>query len=124
MSSVASTSTTGELNIAPPRRFHLLRLVRRVLGKKYKGYLLGISKQSGYCYSAEVPEFVISDKYGVSRLVAFEDAVPLKHPHAIHSEIESLGAGRYSHWERWILFSSSDNSDPNTNGRIYTVREI
>ena len=37
--------------------------------------------------------------------------------------IEDLGGGRYSHWESQALyFSTSDNSDPNVNGRIYSIR--
>ena len=37
-----------------------------------------------------------------------------------HHEIEKIGLGRYSHWkDMGILLSTSDNSDPNTNGRAY-----
>jgi|SRR5580658_76105 predicted O-methyltransferase YrrM len=69
-----------------------------------------------------------------SPLRVLEDGVPLAQPHALHDEIRRLGCGRYSHWTfrggadrngaayREVLFSSSDNSDPNENGRCYTAR--
>jgi hypothetical protein len=31
------------------------------------------------------------------------------------------GAGRYSHWDRHLLFSTSDGSNPNHNGRTYAL---
>jgi hypothetical protein len=40
-------------------------------------------------------------------------------PHASHEEIRRSGGGRYSHWEGRLYFSSSDGSDPRTNGRRY-----
>jgi hypothetical protein len=41
--------------------------------------------------------------------------------HAIHDAIENEGAGRYSHWNGGLIFSTGDGSDPNTNGRRYAV---
>ncbi len=70
----------------------------------------------------------------VSPLVVLEDGQPLAQPHALHAEIRELGQGRYSHWTyragadrngapyREVLFSTSDNSDPNSNGRRYTAK--
>lgn len=54
-----------------------------------------------------------------STLVLFEDGVPLATPHALHADIRGAGGGRYSHWQDGLLFSSSDGSDPTTNGRRY-----
>ncbi len=54
-----------------------------------------------------------------SRLMLFEDGRPLGPPHQLHSDIRTLGGGRYSHWNKYILFSTSDNSDPRTNNRRY-----
>jgi pectate lyase len=39
--------------------------------------------------------------------------------HSFHQEIRESGRGRFSHWGTDLLFSTSDNSDPNTNGRSY-----
>jgi len=51
----------------------------------------------------------------------YEDGVRLLHAHAPHDAIRVSGGGLYSHFGRWIWFSTSDNSDPNTNGRGYEV---
>lgn len=51
----------------------------------------------------------------------FEDGRQLPMPHSTHDEIARFGEGRFSHWGTSILFSSLDGSDPNTNGREYTL---
>jgi hypothetical protein len=50
-----------------------------------------------------------------------EDGAELT-PHARHDAIIAAGKGLYSHWYNKLYFSTSDNSDPNTNGRKYTLR--
>jgi len=55
-----------------------------------------------------------------SPVIVYEDEQPLGPPHSLHREIAEIGKGRYSHWKtQGIVFSTSDNSDPNTNGRRY-----
>ncbi|MBI5261697.1 MAG: hypothetical protein HY852_07765 [Bradyrhizobium sp.] len=57
-----------------------------------------------------------------STLQLYEDSRPLGPAHAPHREIATNGGGRYSHWFNGLetlIFSTSDNSDPNTNGRTY-----
>ena len=56
-----------------------------------------------------------------SPLVVLEDGVPLPLPHALHEDIRRLGAGRYSCWGGEVLFSTPDGTDPNRNGRCYTL---
>ncbi|RME49663.1 MAG: hypothetical protein D6795_11380, partial [Deltaproteobacteria bacterium] len=56
------------------------------------------------------------------RLFLYEDGVPLGPRMALHEEIRRKGGGRYSHWGDTLIFSTSDNSDPNENGRRYTFR--
>ena len=56
-----------------------------------------------------------------SRLVVKEDGKPLGPAHSLHADIAETGSGRFSHWDSWVVFSSSDNSDPRANGRNYTV---
>lgn len=54
----------------------------------------------------------------------YENGVLLGPAHSPHSEIGSLGNGRYSHWftgRMIIMFSASDNSDPRSNGRVYRI---
>jgi Sulfotransferase family len=55
-----------------------------------------------------------------SPLRLFEDDKPLHPAHALHYQIRRDGGGRYSHWQNRLLFSTSDNSNPNNNGRTYT----
>ena len=57
-----------------------------------------------------------------SPVLLLEDGQPLAIPHAPHDEIRMHGAGRYSHWNSYLYFSTSDNSDPNTNGCLYAIR--
>jgi MoaA/NifB/PqqE/SkfB family radical SAM enzyme len=55
-----------------------------------------------------------------STLRLFEDGVPLLDAHHFHQTVAKYGGGRYSHWEDELVFSTTDNSNPNTNGRTYT----
>src|SRR6266511_4685330 len=41
--------------------------------------------------------------------------------HSFHLDIVREGRGRFSHYGDGVIFSSSDNSDPNTNGREYSI---
>jgi hypothetical protein len=86
--------------------------------------LKGLRADSGHCYIAKVPAHLTSDADGTSRLVVYEDGVPLPKPHASHDEIRKRGEGAYSHWKDEIYLSTSDNSDPRTNGRRYTFAEV
>jgi hypothetical protein len=56
----------------------------------------------------------------VSTLRLFEDGKELGVPHSPASSIREQGRGKYVHWEDVLLFTASDNSDPRTNGRVYT----
>jgi peptidoglycan/LPS O-acetylase OafA/YrhL len=54
-----------------------------------------------------------------SGLTLYESGRAIGPAHSLHAEIADKGAGRYSHWAGYILFSSSDGTDPRTNGRRY-----
>ena len=56
-----------------------------------------------------------------SDLALFENGRPLGPPHTPHADIRKFGEGRYSHWRGSIIFSSSDGSDPRSNGRHYSI---
>lgn len=56
-----------------------------------------------------------------SKLVLCEGNSQLGPAHAPHLDIAKEGKGRYSHWGTTLVFSTSDNSDPNTNARHYTL---
>ncbi|HTE05483.1 MAG TPA: SPASM domain-containing protein [Planctomycetota bacterium] len=55
-------------------------------------------------------------------VLLFEDDVPLPHPGSAHDAIREHGGGRYSVWGKSLYFSTSDGSDPVTNGRRYELR--
>lgn len=59
-----------------------------------------------------------------SKLFLLEDGKRLGPPHAVHDEIRKTGGGRYSHWGGTIFFSSSDGSDPRSNGRKYVIARV
>lgn len=56
-----------------------------------------------------------------STVLLLEDGVPLGPAHALHDIIRNKGLGSFSHWGKSVYFSTIDNSDPNTNGRQYTI---
>lgn len=55
-------------------------------------------------------------------LVIFEDGFPLGRGEAQHVDIRAKGKGLYSHWNDHLYFSSSDGTDPRSNGRLYSYR--
>jgi hypothetical protein len=56
-----------------------------------------------------------------SPAVVYENGAPLEFPNSMHKDIRETGKGRYSIWNGYLYFSSSDNSDPRTNGRVYEI---
>lgn len=84
-----------------------------------------VTHSEGNAYSYPLPEMSgesdTSDTPGRSILLLLENGKPLPLPHSMHDDIRKKGNGRYSHWQQGILFSSSDGSDPRTNGRHYTL---
>jgi 16S rRNA G966 N2-methylase RsmD len=58
-----------------------------------------------------------------SKLMLYEDGRMLGLAHAMHDHIVRFGKGRFSHYGPNLYFSTSDNSDPNQNGRTYAYCE-
>lgn len=50
-----------------------------------------------------------------------EDGQALGPAHSLHQTIIERGGGAFSHWRDYLILSSSDGSDPRTNGRRYQV---
>jgi hypothetical protein len=117
---LARLLVTGKLN--PPAPFSSLLFSK--LRRRYRGYLGNLSSFGGHCFVSPVPAHLLSDKEGFSKLVVFEDGYPLAKAHTAHDEIKDLGRGRYSHWGANVYFSASDSSNPLSNGRTYSVREV
>ena len=86
--------------------------------------LTRIAHERGLSFTSPLPPTLVSDRDLRSRIVVLEDGKRLSQAHAIHDEIRSIGRGRYSHWGDTLYFSSSDGTDPRTNGRRYTVAEV
>jgi hypothetical protein len=63
-----------------------------------------------------------SGEPAVSQLRLFESGQELGPAHALGTTVKGSGRGAFSHWASHVYFSSSDGSDPRTNGRRYTVR--
>jgi hypothetical protein len=79
--------------------------------------------EGGDCYSVPLPALrgYADDESNPRRstLTLYEDGLPLHQPHFTIGEIRGLGIGRYAHWEGRLYFSSTDNTNPNKNGRRY-----
>jgi hypothetical protein len=99
------------------------RMLRASFGKRYSGELAGFRPDSGHCWLASVPDGLLSDREAASSIMLYEDGTALGPAHSAHADIRSAGEGRFSHWGATLYFSTSDNSDPRTNGRRYFVAE-
>ncbi len=99
------------------------KMLRGVLRRHVRGRLDPIHHETGHCYTCSVPRGLLSDAEAVSRLVIYEDGVPIGPAHASHNDVRAHGGGRYSHWSGWLYFSTPDNSDPRSNGRQYTFKD-
>jgi 16S rRNA G966 N2-methylase RsmD len=58
-----------------------------------------------------------------SKVMLYEDGRMLALAHTMHDHIVRFGRGRFSHYGPNLYFSTSDNSDPNQNGRTYAYCE-
>lgn len=84
---------------------------------------------SGHMYEMQLPvELAIGDyltEDGVlvqqSKVYVLEDGKPIGSSSPRHADIDAIGGGLYSHWGKQLRFSTSDNSDPLSNGRIYAA---
>lgn len=93
-------------------------------GEQVKLDLTKASKESGYAYYMDLNIPISGDsdtQPTVSSLKVFENGKELGPGHALHKEIRSTGNGRFSHWGNSLYFSASDNTNPSTNGRTYTI---
>lgn len=70
--------------------------------------------------SGDVDMFDDRDNPKRSSLILCEDGLPLAYAHSPLDATAAIGLGRYKHCEGTIYFATSDNSDPNVNGRIYS----
>lgn len=100
-----------------------LRCIWKFVRPRYSGNVAAPVAAEGYCWRVRIPRWVPSDKDDISTLMIYEDAHPLGPAHAQHFDIREYGRGRFSHWDGVLYFSTTDNSDPRSNGRRYTIDE-
>jgi hypothetical protein len=96
-------------------------------------YLKGPFKNlGGYAWYAQLPEKYAADADSTTNFTRsgfrlYENRKPIGPPHSSHVDIAELGGGRYSHWRvdagSGIIFSATDNSNPNKSSRSYFYLE-
>lgn len=87
--------------------------------------LIGLRVDSGFAYKLgyHLPQSGDTEQNPyISTLHLYENGVELGPAHATHKDIRKYGLGQYSHWGPYLYFSTSDNSNPLTNGRKYTYK--
>jgi len=106
----------GQMQMPPPAE----------QGKPITVFIPDPNDKKGNCYLIYVPQHVqvADDDQNPKRstLVLLEDGKPFGKPHSLHKEIREIGKGKYSHYQSWVFMSTSDNSDPRSNGKKYTFK--
>jgi hypothetical protein len=79
--------------------------------------------RGGHCFIVSVPggrwDYQSAPYRSDTRLL--ENGRELGPAHSLHADIREKGDGSFSHWYGDFRFSTSDNSDPRSNGRRYTI---
>ncbi len=90
------------------------------------GQIINLSElrqESGHAFILTINAGVPGDSLGngrTSTLQLFENGQALGPAHSLHRDIRNIGQGRFSHWGNQLYFSSSDNSNPANNRRVYS----
>ncbi|MBZ5498510.1 MAG: hypothetical protein LAP85_19085 [Acidobacteriia bacterium] len=94
-----------------------------LLGSQHSAPLTDIRKEHGFAYTAMTHHPELSSHEQPSNAQVLEDGRPLPGPaNSLHEDIRTTGKGRYSFWHAYVYFATSDNTDPRTNDRVYTLR--
>ena len=83
--------------------------------------LATVDAEAGFAFTARTHHPELSEHEHPSSAVVLEDGRPLGPGNALHEDIRTLGSGRFSFWYDYVYFSTSDNTDPRTNGRRYEI---
>jgi hypothetical protein len=79
----------------------------------------------GFSWAAHAPELKVysdgPDALVRSPVIVLENDRALGPPHSSHASIRTQGGGAYSHWMDQVLLSTTDDSNPNDNGRHYVA---
>lgn len=125
-------TTSGDVNKGAATRDWVTRMIERgaiiqseLIGSTWFGTLGDAGPESFQHFESMGGHAYFSPTRCPSEglLRVFEDGRELGPGEAVHDTIRSAGLGSYSHWRfptgPAMMFSTSDNSDPNTNGRRY-----
>lgn len=85
-----------------------------------KHHLTEFTPENGLAFRTVLPAGAPSAHLGPISAALFEDGVPVGHE-APHDEIRGEGGGLFSFWNGTLYLSTTDNTDPRTNGRRYEV---
>ena len=80
-----------------------------------------VQTEQGFAFVGHTGRPEVASHVSLQATALLEDGVQLGLRNAQHSEIREVGLGRYSFWQDYVLFAASDNSDPRTNGRRYSM---
>ncbi len=116
-----SGAPAGPVEVASPMSGGTWRLNPPFAADGPRGWVVPLTQVAGLQGLAGVADDL--EHLRRSPLALFEAGRPLGPAHSLHHTIREEGRGRYSHWRigHDLLFSTSDNSDPNRNGRAYTI---
>ncbi|MGY4420420.1 SAM-dependent methyltransferase [Bradyrhizobium sp. JR6.1] len=99
---------------------------RRISKRTIELPISSFAANGGFMWGATLPDAIPrgddSETPIGSPLAVFEDGKLLGPPHSAHDTIQKIGRGAYSHWGNALFFSTSDGSDPNSNGRRYVCK--
>ena len=113
----------GKMKPDFPLPWIVARGVVNLVRPRAHGQLTEFAADSGRCWIVRVSRWIPDDFTGQSTVTLTEDGRPLGPAHCLHDDIRTLGGGRYSHWGPYLYFSTSDGSDPRSNGRRYAFEE-
>ncbi|MCX2574308.1 pectate lyase family protein [Pedobacter sandarakinus] len=99
---------------------------KSLIGFNYSGKLpaASIKAEAGFAYSFTTTVNSDGDtdtEPNKSTLKLYENGVEIGPAHSVLTDIRDVGKGRFRHWGNTLYFSASDNSNPRTNGRTYSV---
>jgi len=77
---------------------------------------------NGHAYIFEKHFWFTDETEAGVNLKILENDTPVASGFSSANDVGTLGMGRYLVFKNFIIFSASDNSDPRTNNRTYTIR--
>ena len=81
-------------------------------------------QQDGLSWTAQLPDLVGRCDQCLaprgSTLMLYDGDQPIGLTHFMHAHIVKYGSGRFAHWQDYVLFSTTDDSDPNADAARYT----